>query len=289
MAGKEYLDKEKVVYFKGAPEIIIERCSARLGNDGILPIDKDALCRLYRGYAEGGSRVVAIAYRDVGDEGFIFASLVILRDRLRRGVAAAVKRVQGAGVQVVMLTGDGKETATNIALECGIMKDGRGELVLTSEELCKMSDEQIKQSLPKIRVIARALPQDKTRLVRISQEMDLVVGMTGDGINDAPALTRADVGMAIGGGTDIAIEAADVVITDDSPSKILTAIAIAKKTNNIVIQNIVFAISVKLGVLVLSALGLVPMAAAVFADVGVAVIAILNSMRALFHKRIKRI
>ena len=201
---------------KGAPEIIISKCTGELNNNGVGPIDKDALSRLYRSHAEGGSRVIGVAYRDGGDGGYVFAAFVILRDRLRNGVKSAVKRVQGAGVQVVMLTGDGKETATNIAKECGIVKNTEFDIILTSDELSVMGDDEVKKILPRIRVLARALPQDKTRLVRLSQECELVVGMTGDGINDAPSLKLADVGFGMGNGTDIAKGASDIVLLNNS-------------------------------------------------------------------------
>jgi len=115
-----------------------------------------------------------------------------------------------------MLTGDGKETAAAIAKECGIMRGGVSEIVMTSDELNSLTDDEVKAIIPKLCVLARALPQDKTRLVRLSQELDLVVGMTGDGINDAPSLKLADVGFAMGNGADIAKSAGDVVLLDNS-------------------------------------------------------------------------
>ena len=115
-----------------------------------------------------------------------------------------------------MLTGDGKETAAAIAKECGIISGAHGEIVLTSSELALMSDDEVKAVLPRLRVLARALPQDKTRLVKLSQEEELVVGMTGDGINDAPSLKLADVGFAMGNGADIAKDASDIVLLDNS-------------------------------------------------------------------------
>ena len=115
-----------------------------------------------------------------------------------------------------MITGDAKETASSIAEECHIYNPSHGHIVLSSDEMRKMSDDEIKAIIPKLRVVARALPQDKTRLVRLSQELDLVVGMTGDGINDAPSLKLSDVGFAMGSGADIAKSASDIVILDNS-------------------------------------------------------------------------
>ena len=186
-----------------------------------------------------------------------YRGMVAISDEIKHDSASALKGLGALSVKTVMLTGDRKTVADKVGAELGI-------------------DE----------VYSELLPADKVEHIkRIIESSSGKTAFVGDGINDAPVLMRSDIGIAMGAlGSDAAIEAADVVITDDSPSKILTAIAIAKKTNNIVIQNIVFAISVKLGVLVLSALGLVPMAAAVFADVGVAVIAIINSVRAMKTK-----
>ena len=139
-----------------------------------------------------------------------------MKDKIRGGVTQSVKQVLRAGIQIVMITGDSKETASSIAEECGILNQRAGHIAVSSEELRKMSDEEIKKILPKIRVISRALPQDKTRMVKLSQELDLVVGMTGDGINDAPSLKLADIGFAMGSGTDIAKSASDIVILDNS-------------------------------------------------------------------------
>ncbi|MBO5327272.1 MAG: HAD-IC family P-type ATPase, partial [Clostridia bacterium] len=143
-------------------------------------------------------------------------------DPLRPEAKTAVRTLQGAGVQVVMMTGDGKETATNIAAACGILQ--KNSVVLDGEELARLRDEELTALLPRLAVISRALPADKSRLVRLSEQAGLVVGMTGDGINDAPALKLADVGFAMGSGTQVAKEAGDVVILDDNLSSISNAV-----------------------------------------------------------------
>ena len=122
-----------------------------------------------------------------------------------------------------MITGDRRETAVAIAKDAGLLQRPN-ELVWTSAELAEMSDEQVKLELHKLRVVARALPMDKSRLVRLAQEMNLVVGMTGDGVNDSPALKKADVGFAMGSGTEVAKEAGDIVILDDNFLSIKQAI-----------------------------------------------------------------
>jgi calcium-translocating P-type ATPase len=201
---------------KGAPEVVLPKCSCMLTEMGIEQIDTKNLINEYEDFANVGNRVIAFAYREKGKNEYVFCAYFVLKDRVRAGVRDAVKSVHGAGVQVVMMTGDGKETARSIARECGILSTNADEIVLTSDELSAMSDEQIKEILPKLRVLARALPQDKTRLVRISQECDLVVGMTGDGINDAPSLKLSDVGFGMGNGEDIAKNASDIILLNNS-------------------------------------------------------------------------
>ncbi len=201
---------------KGAPEVIIPECNSVICGEGAQAIDKSKLRAEYESYARAGNRVIAFAVRENGDSHYTFCAFFVLKDRLRSGVRDAVKGVQDAGVQVVMLTGDGRETAISIAEECGIITKKGEEIVLTSSELSKMSDSEVKEILPKLRVLARALPQDKTRLVKLSQECELVVGMTGDGINDAPSLKLCDVGFAMGNGADIAKGAGDIILLNNS-------------------------------------------------------------------------
>ena len=152
-----------------------------------------------------------------------FICAVVLLDKIRTEAKESNEALRNAGVGVVMITGDNKETAEHIAKECGIINSQR-TLALDSSELASLSDNEVKKKLPSLAVIARALPQDKSRLVRISQEAGLVVGMTGDGINDAPALKRADIGFAMGSGTSVAKEASDIIIIDNNLSSISKAV-----------------------------------------------------------------
>ena len=205
-----------ITLVKGAPELIIEKSNFALCIDGTeASFMKSEIYEEYITEASAGNRVIAIGYLR-GDGGMVFLALVVLKDKIRRGVRESVIGVKRAGVHVVMLTGDSKETASAIAKECGILSGAPTDVVITSAELSKMSDEEVKNIIPGLCVLARALPQDKTRLVRLSQELDLVVGMTGDGINDAPSLKLADIGFAMGTGADIAKSAGDVVILDNS-------------------------------------------------------------------------
>ena len=143
-------------------------------------------------------------------------------DPLRPEAKTAVRTLRGAGVQVVMITGDSRETAVGIAAACGILYGDR--IALEGSELARQTDEEVKALLPRLAVVARALPADKSRLVRLSEEMGLVVGMTGDGINDAPALKTADVGFAMGSGTQVARDAGDIVILDDNLASVCRAV-----------------------------------------------------------------
>ncbi len=203
---------------KGAAEKILGKSRYILSPDGqSVVMDREKITREYMKAVKNGERVIAVAVSD-GEENneLTLVALIVLKDKIRPGVIKAVKTVTRAGIQIVMITGDSKETAAAIAEECGILNRNAGQLVLNGDELRRMDDESLKMLLPKVRVISRALPQDKTRLVRLSQELSLVVGMTGDGINDAPSLKLSDVGFAMGGGNDIAKSAADIVILDNS-------------------------------------------------------------------------
>ena len=202
---------------KGAAEMILSRCKYAVNQYGErIRFNVQSVYGDYVSSVNHGERVIAVAISENGEEELTFVSLIVMKDKIRPGVIESVKEVLSAGIQVVMITGDGRETAAAIAEECGIYNRLAGHIVLTSEELRQMSDEELKEKIPRLRVVSRALPQDKTRLVRLSQELDLVVGMTGDGINDAPSIKTADVGFSMGSGTDIAKSASDIVVLDNS-------------------------------------------------------------------------
>ena len=205
------------IYIKGAPEIILAKCKYAISSDGnIRPISIAPIEARLNSATALGNRVIAVAYKDESADHFVFVALLVLKDMLRRDSREAITSIKKAGVQIVMLTGDSRDTAAEIAEECGIISNRERDIVLTSTDLAGMSDDEIKEILPRLRVLARALPRDKTRLVRLSQELGLVAGMTGDGINDAPSLKLADVGFAMGNGADIAKNAGDIVILNNS-------------------------------------------------------------------------
>ncbi len=224
----------KRILYKGAPEKILPLVSSYISESGdIMPkrhgVSESVCARLTR----DGKRVIAIAEgdgsqlsacRDIGVQGpLTLICLVTLEDKVREEAVHAAEELSRAGIGVVMITGDNRETAAVIAKKCGIIRRGR-DIVLTGNELSHMSDGELKRTIPRLAVVARALPNDKSRLVRLSQELDLVVGMTGDGINDAPALKRADVGFSMGSGTQVAKDAGDVIIIDNNLSSIAKAV-----------------------------------------------------------------
>ena len=224
------VNKSPIILIKGAPERLLPYCKYAYSNDGkkvpFSSISKELLSYTSRLPREG-KRLIWIAESNAmprahqGELTFVCA--VVLLDKIRAEAKSANESLRQAGVGVVMITGDNKDTAEHIARECGIINSQR-TLILESSELSAMSDDEIKAALPSLAVIARALPQDKSRLVRISQESGLVVGMTGDGINDAPALKRADIGFSMGSGTSVAKEAGDIIIIDNNLSSISKAV-----------------------------------------------------------------
>ena len=217
-------------YYKGAPERLIAKAKKYIDVDGkIKDIDFTALNKKIDALADRSMRVLAFGYSEskltensINDD-VVLTGLVGIRDDVRPDAKQAIEKIQKAGIQLVMITGDRLETARAIAKDAGLITSD-SDVVLTSAELNEMSDDEVKKIIPNLKVIARALPTDKSRMVRLSQELNLVTGMTGDGVNDSPALKLADVGFAMGSGTDVAKEASKIVILDDSLMSIADAI-----------------------------------------------------------------
>lgn len=217
-------------YYKGAPEKLVEAATKRLAADGtVKEIDKEVINKQIDELANKAMRVLAFGYsekpmvRNEINDDLVLIGFVGIRDDVRPEAKKAIEEVKDAGIQVVMITGDRKETAVAIAKDASLITSD-DDIALTSAELATMSDDEIVKMLPNIRVIARALPTDKSRMVKICQSQNLVVGMTGDGVNDSPALKAADVGFAMGSGTAVAKEAGDLVILDDNFNSIKNAI-----------------------------------------------------------------
>ena len=259
-SATQVMGQYDLTLIKGAPEKILQRCSHYYDKDGKKqPFDMKALNAKIDELANRAIRVLAIATSEdaLGEEAlpdgnnWTLVGCLGIRDEVRPESVTAIKQVKGAGIQVVMITGDRKETAVAIAKEAGLI-DSDSNLMLTSDELAKMSDEEVKEKLKDIRVIARALPSDKSRLVRLAQELDLVAGMTGDGVNDSPALKKADVGFAMGGGTEVAKEASDIVILDDNFNSIDRAILYGRTIFNSIRKFIVFQLTINVAAVLIS-------------------------------------
>ncbi|ABW19589.1 calcium-translocating P-type ATPase, PMCA-type [Alkaliphilus oremlandii] len=247
---------------KGAPERMIAKCNSYYDENG----NKQAfnnhaeLENLMDEMAARAIRLLAIATteEDLNEDGefnnLTLVGILAIRDDVRAEATQAIKEVQEAGIQVVMITGDRRETAISIAKDAGLLTE-ESHLVLTSDELQKLSDEELKKMLPNIRVIARALPTDKSRLVRLSQELNLVVGMTGDGVNDSPALKQADVGFAMGSGTEVAKEAGDIVILDDNFQSIAKAVLYGRTIFKSIRKFIIFQLTINVSAVLISFIG----------------------------------
>ena len=206
--------KNGLVYWKGATENIIEKVTHYMLPDGeekeFTEADKNKVKEQMHAQAKRTMKLLSVAKIDGAKT--VLMAVLCLRDNVRTDAIETVEILNHAGIQVVMVTGDAEETAVAIAKEAGILMDEKKDVVLTHEQLEKMSDEELKKVLPNLKVVSRAKPLDKKRLVSMSQQLDNVCGMTGDGVNDAPALKQADIGFAMGDGTAVAQEAGDVVI-----------------------------------------------------------------------------
>ncbi len=250
----------KVNLIKGAPEKILPFCTKFYNDQGEKRsfYEKKQVLSKIEQMTKRGIRVIALATSSTLTNNFFrdltFVGLLFIKDEVRSEAIEGVKLVHDAHIETVMITGDNKETASSIAREVGLLTK-ESDIVLTSDELHSKSDEEIKRILPKLRVVARALPQDKSRLVRLSQELGLVVGMTGDGVNDAPALKRADVGFAMGSGTEVTKEASDIVILDDNFLSISKAILFGRTIFKSIRKFIIFQLTVNFCAISLSIIG----------------------------------
>lgn len=247
-----------VTYVKGAPEKIIERCTHYIDENGVKKelVEKNYLTTYINTQAGRSMRLLAVAKGDgeADDQNLTLICVMSIRDNVRKEVIEAIKEVQNAGIQVVMVTGDRKETAVAIAKEAGLLTSA-DDVALTSAEMAEKSDEELKAILPHLRVVSRALPTDKSRLVNLAQELNLVVGMTGDGVNDSPALKKADVGFAMGSGTEVAKEAGDITILDDNFTSIAKAILYGRTMFKSIRKFLIFQLTVNVAAVLTCFLG----------------------------------
>ncbi len=249
------------VLVKGAPEKILKNCTGYYNGQGevIHSVNIGKLNRIIEGMASRAVRVLAIATGDSFHDGEVpvgmtLVGLVGIRDDLRPDVHASVAEMKRAGIQTVMITGDKKETAAAIAKEAGIV-DSASDIILTSDDLSNMTDDELAGIIKDLRVVARALPSDKSRLVRIAQNEGMVAGMTGDGVNDLSALKLSDVGFAMGSGADIAKESGDIVILDDNFSSIKKAVLYGRTIYKSIRKFITFQMTINIAAVSVSILG----------------------------------
>lgn len=253
-----FTTKDGVTYYKGAPEKLIEHCTKVMNSSGetVENSDKDTLSNAITAMTSNAMRCIAVTMAD-GDlvenevpNGMTFLGIIGVVDPVRDEVPSAVKTAHKAGIQVIEITGDCIETAVAVATECGIYKNG--DLALTNDEFEAMSDDEVKSIIPRLRVISRCSPNTKLRLVTLAQEIGKSVAMTGDGVNDSPALKRADVGFGMQGGSDVAKEASDIVLTDDNFASVVKAVELGRTFMHNIMMFLEFQLPINISLLILS-------------------------------------
>ena len=251
----------KIKLIKGAPEVIINASNSYYDEFGIKKniSDKNKILSKVKELSGSKLRLIAMA---ISDDIFVTDNLknitllgfIVLADSIRENVLEGINLVKSASIQTIMITGDNKETAVSIARELNLIESA-DDIVITSDKLDKMTNEDIIKIFPKIRVIARAMPSDKSRLVNIAHEQGMVCGMTGDGVNDAPALKKADVGFAMGSGTEVAKEASDIVILDNNFMSIAQSVLYGRTIFKSIRKFIICQLTINLCSLTVSIIG----------------------------------
>ena len=253
-----FTTKDGITYYKGAPEKLIEHCTKVMDSSGEIVDnnDNDKLSNAITAVTSNAMRCIAVTMAD-GDlveneipNGMTFLGIIGVVDPVRDEVPSAVKTAHKAGIQVIEITGDCIETAVAVATECGIYKNG--DLALTNDEFEAMSDDEVKSIIPRLRVISRCSPNTKLRLVTLAQEIGKSVAMTGDGVNDSPALKRADVGFGMQGGSDVAKEASDIVLTDDNFASVVKAVELGRTFMHNIMMFLEFQLPINISLLILS-------------------------------------
>lgn len=253
-------NNEKIKLIKGAPDIVIKNSTHYIDKDGKRrTLDKDKILNYVNSKADSGLRAIALAisqsiYPTDSIRRNILLGVIFLKDDIRPEAKDGVSLIKSAGINIVMVTGDSKETATSIAKEIGIITSNN-DIVLSSSDLEKLSDNELKKIIPNLKVVSRALPEDKKRLVMLSKELGLVTGMTGDGVNDSIALKKADVSFAMGSGAEVSKEASDIVIIDDNILSISRAILYGRTTFKNIRKFIIFQLTVNISAIMLALIG----------------------------------
>ena len=257
MTTVNLIDDENIMFTKGAPDVIFKRCKYALKYDEVVEISDEILDeykKINENFSNRALRVLAFAYKDVSDEfepslddenNLILIGLMAMIDPPREEVFDSVKEAKSSGIKTIMITGDHKTTAAAIAREIGIME--KDDLALTGQELDSLTDEELDNKLEKISVYARVSPENKIRIVKAWQKKGKVTAMTGDGVNDAPALKQADIGIGMGSGTEVAKDASAMVLVDDNFATIVNAIEVGRTVYNNIKKSITYLFSGNLG------------------------------------------
>lgn len=278
----------EVTYYKGAPEKLIEHCTTALG-DGIqtfTDIDKIRLLENIKEMTTKSMRCIALTQSKeelVENElpnNMTLLGIIGVVDPVREEVPNAVAMAHKAGIQVIEITGDCLETAKAVAEECGIYM--AGDLAITNDDFEAMSDDEVKSIIPKLRVISRCSPNTKLRLVTLAQEIGKSVAMTGDGVNDSPALKRADVGFGMQGGSDVAKEASDIVLTDDNFASVVKAVELGRTFMHNIMMFLEFQLPINIALLILSVIYPMVATGALLASVQILIVnIIMDSLNSL--------
>ncbi|WP_195929977.1 cation-translocating P-type ATPase [Clostridium sp. 1001270J_160509_D11] len=257
MTTVNLIDDENIMFTKGAPDVIFKRCKYALKYDEVVEISDEILDeykKINENFSNRALRVLAFAYKNVSDEfkpslddenNLILIGLMAMIDPPREEVFDAVKEAKSSGIKTIMITGDHKTTAAAIAREIGIME--KDDLALTGQELDSLTDEELDNKLEKISVYARVSPENKIRIVKAWQKKGKVTAMTGDGVNDAPALKQANIGIGMGSGTEVAKDASAMVLVDDNFATIVNAIEVGRTVYNNIKKSITYLFSGNLG------------------------------------------
>ena len=249
--------KDFTVY-KGAPEKLIEKCKVYLDRNGkaseLTEEKRKALQSYIKGLTEKAMRCIALTTSDETGDGLPdemnFLGIIGVVDPVRSEVPEAVKVAHKAGIQVIEITGDCMETAKAVAMEAGIYKPG--DLAVTNDEFEAMPDEKVKEIIPQLKVISRCSPNTKLRLVTLAQEIGMSVAMTGDGVNDAPALKKADVGFGMQDGSDVAKQAADIILTDNNFASVVKGVELGRTFMHNIMMFLEFQLPINISLLILS-------------------------------------
>lgn len=247
--------------YKGAPEKIMEQCTLYVdANGNYQPLNHQKVSDAIKEMTTKSMRCIALATHEKvqTDENLptnmVLQGVIGVMDPVREEVPDAVAAAHKAGIQVIMITGDCIETAVAIAKECGIYTGNPQEITLTDKEFSVMSDDDVKEIIPRLRVIARCAPNTKLRLVTLAQELGRSVSVTGDGTNDSPALKKADVGFAMYCGTDVAKEACDIILTDNNFASVVKAVELGRTFMHNILMFLEFQLPINISLLILNIL-----------------------------------